>query len=86
MFAGATVLVLMLMGPVVSMKAELLQAILVTVVEHLTLSALSHRGSIIQIQPPPIAVMLFCTGQNMTYQITKHSPVGGMIRTFHVRV
>ena len=58
MFAGATVLVLMLMEPVVSMKAELLRAVITTMVEQLTLSALSHRASIIPHQPQPIVVGL----------------------------
>ena len=65
MFAGATVLVLMLMEPVVSMKAELLRAFTATTVEHPTLSALSHRASIIPHQPQPIVVGLTCTGQNL---------------------
>ena len=64
MFVGATVLVLMLMEPVVSMKAELLRAISVTVVEHLTLSASSHRLSIIPMQPQTTPAGLSCMGQS----------------------
>ena len=84
MFVGVTVLVLMSMEPAVSMKEELLRAFIITTVEHLTLSASLRRASIMQHQPQPIVVGLSCTGQNTKYRLTKHSPVGGMIRTFRV--